>query len=257
MLRLVLGLLLALTLVGCRSDTSMPYVTGKKLDDAKVDIEAAGFDDAVDVDGGGMFGVVMESNWTVCQQSPAAGEPVDGTPRLTVARSCEGDEPDDESDDTPSDTASPSASAEPEEAEPEPSATSDATDSGTLTPQSNADVAALLKASDGCDPIVGTFADTYSGREIAFNGSIATLAPHDGYETRFDILVFPGDKGPSSTVGPNFRFTDKNAFDMNLTGPGVPEYIRAGQKYRFVAEVEEYDEDTCLLELSPVETKTR
>lgn len=89
------AILLMVGLVGCAGtaaeDVVMPDVTGQRLDVAKSDIERAGFADDVEVLGGGVFGVVDESNWEVCEQSPSAGEVVTGTPRLTVDRSC-GDE---------------------------------------------------------------------------------------------------------------------------------------------------------------------
>jgi PASTA domain len=81
-------------LVGCGSDakdTVMPDVTGQQLDVALSDIERAGFSQDVEILGGGMFGVVDESNWQVCEQLPAAGKPISEEPRLTVDRSC-GDE---------------------------------------------------------------------------------------------------------------------------------------------------------------------
>lgn len=85
--------MLVFGLAGCGSDadgtdTVMPDVTGKSLDAAKSDVERAGFTDDVEVLGGGLFGVVEDSNWEVCEQSPAAGELVKDAPRLTVDRSC-------------------------------------------------------------------------------------------------------------------------------------------------------------------------
>jgi colicin import membrane protein len=85
--------------------TTMPAVTGKTLDDAKSAIKDAGYGDEVKVDGGGLFGVVVESNWEVCEQNPAAGTTVAGTPTLTVARSCVDGESE-ESEATPSETTS-------------------------------------------------------------------------------------------------------------------------------------------------------
>lgn len=89
--RTIVAALFVLVLVGCESskDTVMPDVTGNKLDVAKRNIEKAGFDGEVEVDGGGIAGVLVESNWRVCDQSPAAGEPVNDAPRLTVDRSCD------------------------------------------------------------------------------------------------------------------------------------------------------------------------
>lgn len=68
--------------------TVMPDVLGQTLDVALSDIERAGVEDEVEVLGGGAFGVVVESNWQVCEQFPAAGQQVTEAPRLTVDRSC-------------------------------------------------------------------------------------------------------------------------------------------------------------------------
>lgn len=65
----------------------MPDVVGLQLDVAKSDIERAGFDGDVEIVGGGLFGVVDDSNWVVCEQGPAAGESL-AEPRLIVEREC-------------------------------------------------------------------------------------------------------------------------------------------------------------------------
>lgn len=72
------------------------------------DIKRAGFEDKVEVIGGGTFGIVNESNWQVCDQLPAAGDAIKEAPRLTVDRSCD----DGSSSDT---TRTPTATPEPEE----------------------------------------------------------------------------------------------------------------------------------------------
>ena len=94
-LRLVMGLALALVLAGCggagegtATKPVMPEVKGDRLDVALDNITRAGIDAEVKILGGGTFGVVKKSNWTVCDQLPAAGRVVDGAPRLTVERSC-------------------------------------------------------------------------------------------------------------------------------------------------------------------------
>lgn len=71
------------------STAVMPDVKGEKLDVALSDIKHAGFQDKVDIAGGGTFGVVVKSNWTVCDQLPAAGQTIKA-PRLTVDRDCGG-----------------------------------------------------------------------------------------------------------------------------------------------------------------------
>lgn len=57
--------------------------------------------------------------------------------------------------------------------------------------------------------------------------------------------------------GPNFQFRDKNAFDLNLTGKKVPDYVRIGQNYTFIAELGDYSPKTCLYQVDPVETQVR
>ena len=88
----VIALLIGAT--GCNEeDAEMPDVENRRLDIALSDIERAGFSpDDVEVVGGGMFGVVDESNWQVCTQEPAAGELIGSAPRVVVDRSCEGAE---------------------------------------------------------------------------------------------------------------------------------------------------------------------
>jgi len=70
-------------------DTVMPNLTAERLDVALSDLARAGYDEEPEVLGGGTFGIVDESNWTVCDQEPAAGDVVSGTPRLTVERACD------------------------------------------------------------------------------------------------------------------------------------------------------------------------
>ena len=87
---------LVLGLAGCESgeETLMPDVLGVQLDVALSDIERAGFTDDVEVLGGGIFGIVDKSNWTVCEQEPLGGQAVSSEPRLTVDRSCGSDDAD-------------------------------------------------------------------------------------------------------------------------------------------------------------------
>jgi hypothetical protein len=66
----------------------MPNVTGKKLDVAQSDVKRAGFEDDVEIIGGGLFGVLSESNWEVCEQTPLPGKPMTVAPRLKVDRDC-------------------------------------------------------------------------------------------------------------------------------------------------------------------------
>lgn len=88
-LRLMAVLVLLLAVGGCAGqETIMPDVVAKQLDVAKSDIARAGFEGEVEVLGGGLFGILDESNWQVCEQFPAARQVLKDAPRLTVDRSC-------------------------------------------------------------------------------------------------------------------------------------------------------------------------
>lgn len=259
--RLVAGFAAVLVLAGCggseqaaATKTVMPKVEGKQLDVALSDIKRAGFEEEVEVVGGGTFGVVDESNWTVCEQTPAAGKAIKDAPRVVVDRSC----PDDS-------TATSSAPTESEETTAPPT-TAPATTTTTppepalpavLTPDNNAGLASLLTEPDNCSDKMRNFAFQYAGKVIEFDGNIADVAPHEGYDTRFDFLVVGGDFSTTTQTGPTFQFQDKNAFDLNLTGSNVPDSITAGLNVRIKAEVGEYNPTTCLFQLSPVSTQVR
>lgn len=106
---------LGLTACGAAKATVMPEAVGKQLDVAKSDIKRAGFAGEVEVLGGGIFGIVEESNWTVCEQLPSAGTVVTEAPRLTVDRSCDGTapEPSERASEEPSEQPSVEPSEEP------------------------------------------------------------------------------------------------------------------------------------------------
>jgi hypothetical protein len=68
---------------------TVPNVVNVRLDVAEEEVEGAHLQ--YKVVGGGLFGVVVKSDWTVCETKPDAGSPIDSgaTVRLIVARSCE------------------------------------------------------------------------------------------------------------------------------------------------------------------------
>ena len=78
----------AAVVVGCGAPNQpVPDVVGERLDVAASEVSDAGYD--TEALGGGTFGIVDESNWTVCETRPAAGTTGGGTVKLVVARSCE------------------------------------------------------------------------------------------------------------------------------------------------------------------------
>ena len=86
-LPITLVLALVVALGGCGgADGPVPDVTGERLDVAKSKMSDAGYD--TEEIGGGAFGIVAESNWTVCETDPAAGDNGGGTVKLIVDREC-------------------------------------------------------------------------------------------------------------------------------------------------------------------------
>lgn len=81
----------AIALAGCGGGPNgpVPDVVGKRLDVAKRTIDAAGY--GTEELGGGMFGVVEEANWVVCDTEPTAGATTDSDVKLIVDRSCAGE----------------------------------------------------------------------------------------------------------------------------------------------------------------------
>ena len=64
------AVLTALTLAACGSSSAaVPDVVGERLDVAESEVKDAGLGEEV---GGGTFGIMVKSNWIVCQTDPAA-----------------------------------------------------------------------------------------------------------------------------------------------------------------------------------------
>lgn len=97
-----------------------------------------------------------------------------------------------------------------------------------INAENNTDFAALLVATDYYDASTAQFAAKYQGREIEFDGSITNMQHHGNYDTRYGILVGPGDAGPKTTAGPAFKYEDVNMFDLKLAGKSVPSYVAEG-----------------------------
>jgi hypothetical protein len=68
----------------------MPELGGQRLDVALSDLRRIGVaEEDVEVVSGGTFGVLDQSNWTVCEQLPGAGSDDTSTVRLVVDRTCD------------------------------------------------------------------------------------------------------------------------------------------------------------------------
>ena len=84
-----IGLVLVIVLFAVCSggeNPAVPDVRGQALDNAKLKLSEAGFDDP-EVKDDGFFGVVDEANWRVCAQTPV-GQATNEKVSLTVKREC-------------------------------------------------------------------------------------------------------------------------------------------------------------------------
>ena len=249
----------------------MPDVTGQQLDVALSDIERAGIDDEVEILGGGVLGVVVESNWQVCEQLPAAGEEVAAAPRLTVDRECPNGEPETTEPETTEPETTEPETTEPETTEPEttePKITFEEVEAWLerqesaepLTIENNPEFAALMAGEVGdCTPQIGVFAKKYYNRKIEFDGNVADVVPHEDKDTRFDYLIYGDDYYLDENVyfGPRMKFEDVHLRDLNLIGDNVPVNVSAGDNFHIVAKIVEWRRDQCLLYLDPVSMELR
>lgn len=98
------------------------------------------------------------------------------------------------------------------------------------------------------------FSSLYKGKEITFNGWVASLVNHESYSTRWDVLVLAGDGNAGLSTGPNFRLTDVSIYDMNVLNSDT---LREGDNISITAIVGEYDSAADWLELEPVSISVR
>lgn len=114
----IAALLMSLSACGGGSESKiMPAVETLRLDVAKSDLAAAKVDESdIEVLGGGALGVVVDANWTVCDQEPGAGLALRKKVRLTVARDCGATDAISPTAATPTPSEVPATSAEPTEA---------------------------------------------------------------------------------------------------------------------------------------------
>ena len=215
----------------CGSHPLMPDVTGQKLDQAKTAIKAAGYNDDIKVDGGGIFGIFKESNWEVCKQTPKSGTSFTTKPKLSVKRSCTKAKP----EPTATATATPSATPTPTQKPTSPK-TAEPVDDKTLTVKNSPELAALLNIQDECDSKIGKFAKKFAGRTIRFNGSVVNVAP-------YGITVASGNKGPNTVRGVIFKVDDTDWSEGDLV--------------KVEAEVGEFNDFQCLFSLDIADLTAR
>ena len=222
-------------------------LAGQQVDDVVADLEAAGFTSVETVALGDLITGWLHDEGEVDEVK------VDGTtefdagqrfdPGVIIVVSYhsfpENKDADEESAPKPEETTAPDPSDVP------------------LTPETNAELAALLNGNDGCDDGIVAFAQKYAGQVIAFDGTIGAIANHGSYNTRYDILIVAGDAG-GPNPGPGFQYRDVNTtYDLRYVGDNIPDHIGEGDNLRVTARVETFEEQSCLFLLEPVSTEFR
>ena len=101
------------------------------------------------------------------------------------------------------------------------------------------------------------FANKYAGRIIEFDGFVADLMPYEDYKTRYKFLIYVGDSIETYSGGPSFQFVDVNYYDLHLVGENIPDSVQEGTKLHIKARVVEFNFNTGLFRLDPVETSAR
>ncbi|MGO0578317.1 DUF4839 domain-containing protein [Ornithinimicrobium panacihumi] len=251
-------ILLTMGVSGCGDDEPvlMPDLLGKTLDLAKSDVDRAGYEDEVEVVGGGLFGVVDESNWTVCSQEPPSGAPITTSPRVIVERDCNPEAEESTTGDAKTAQGSASTSGDgsaEEDTEPAEESTPEPSEEPPLTAASDEEFAKVLAETDYCSDSIMSFAETNAGRTIEFDGSVGDIMNEGSATTRYRILINAGPFSESEAPGPAFQFRDVNMNDLNMSGE-VPDALRKGQELHIVAEIDTFEESSCLLLLDPIST---
>lgn len=148
------------------------------------------------------------------------------------------------------------AASEPTQSAPAPSS---APEPAILTPEISPEFAAILALGDYCAPDIAAFAAAHSGDTIAFPGYIGAIGPHGDATSRYDILIGGGDFSETTARGPAFQFRDVNTTDdMHWVG-AVPDGVGVGvgTNLAVAAEIDRYEESSCLLLIKPVSTAVR
>ena len=103
------------------------------------------------------------------------------------------------------------------------------------------------------------FVKKYKNKTIEFDGCITYLVNHDNYDTRYDLLLSPGDYVDEETQnpGPNFKFNDVNTLNLGIDDLSLPAYVHIGANVHVVAKVMEYNYDTGIFLLDPITVSER
>lgn len=126
---------------------------------------------------------------------------------------------------------------------------------GIITPENNPEFELIINENDPCSESIRDFASTYDGETVSFDGSIVNFLEIEGYRTVVDVLISPGNFSETSQKGPHFKFEGvQPAVSMHFPADDPAESIYVGQNLHFEAEIESFDQNSCLFYLDPIKT---
>lgn len=77
---------------------------------------------------------------------------------------------------------------------------------------------------------------------------------HEGYTTRFDVLIAGCDYNAERVYGPFFAYENVSFYNMKVSGTDV---VDAGMNFHFTAKIKRFNEAGPYIILEPIETKIR
>lgn len=128
-----------------------------------------------------------------------------------------------------------------------------------ITVDTNEEFSAILTAPSAHDESIKKFVRKYSYSTIEFDGCITYITNHGDYNTRYDLLLSPGDYVDENTQnpGPNFKFEDVGVRDLGIDDLYLPDFVNIGNNVHVVAKVLEFNQDAGILELDPISVEAR
>ena len=123
------------------------------------------------------------------------------------------------------------------------------TDAKPITVENNLEFAALMATAGEDLKLNKKFFDKYRDMTLEFDGNVAFMANHGGYETRFDILIEGGEYSETKSNGPGFRLVDVGYYDLHLKGPDAPYSVSQGQNVRIVGKLVEWKDPVFTLDV--------
>lgn len=118
-----------------------------------------------------------------------------------------------------------------------------------ITINNNDDFSKILSISDPGDPFIKEFANKYYQKTVEFDGCIASVSHYKDYDTRYNLLIYPGNYDANTTglTGPSMIFEN-----VGINGYGVDASFIDGQNVHVIAKVGMYNDTQQTLSMTVV-----